>query len=80
MLGKVSAPFRELEKNDGVLLITKGGLFYRREDFREVVEQGWGVRTGGYDVGSRNNVRSWLRAINIGPVCVQKGGARSVYR
>ena len=42
MLGKGSAPFRELEEQNGVLLVTQGDLIDCREEFRDFVEQrGW---------------------------------------
>ena len=47
MLGKGSAPFRELEEQDGVLLITQGSLIDRQQEFRDFVEQRRLVRTGG---------------------------------
>ena len=42
MLGKGSAPFHELEEQDGVHLVTHGSLIDCRQEFRDFVEQrGW---------------------------------------
>ena len=42
MLIKGSVPFRELEEQDGVLLVTQDNLINCRKEFREFVEQqGW---------------------------------------